>query len=89
MVAFEQLQQTSWNRILTVIKRLADLYAPNIVALDATRDNNMVEDIEREGYQVDPVRFTAQKKQTLIENVITELEAGRVTLSGVCKHTHQ
>lgn len=82
VVAFERLQQTSWNRIRTVIEQLADRYTPNIVALDATRDNKMVEDIEREGYQVDPIRFTAQKKQTLIENLITELETERVTLSG-------
>lgn len=36
-------------------------------------------DIERDGYQVDPIRFAVRKKQTLIENPITELETGRVS----------
>lgn len=80
VVAFERIQQTTWDRILTIIKRLADRYTPNIVALDATRDNKVVEDIEHEGYQVDPVRFTSQQKRTLIENLITELETGRVSI---------
>jgi len=80
VVAFKRIQQTTWDRILTVIQRLADRYTPNVVALDATRDNKVVEDIEREGYQVDPIRFTPQKKRTLIDNLITELETGRISI---------
>lgn len=80
VVAFERIQQTTWDRILTIIERLADHYSPNIVALDATRDNKVVEDIERGGYQVDPIRFTTQKKRTLIDNLITELETGRISI---------
>lgn len=80
VVAFERVQQTTWDRIQTIIERFADRYEPNIVALDGTRDNKIVEDIERAGYQVDPIRFTARTKQTLIENLVTELETGRVTI---------
>lgn len=76
VVASERVQQTTWDRIQTIIERLGDRYEPNIVALDGTRDNKIVEDIELAGYRVDPVRFTAQTKQTLIENLITELEVG-------------
>lgn len=80
VVAFERVQQTTWDRIQTIIERFADRYEPNTVALDGTRDNKIVEDIERAGYQVDPVRFSSRKKQTLIENLITELETGRITV---------
>jgi hypothetical protein len=80
MVASERVQQTTWDRIQTIIERVADRYEPNIVALDGTRDNKIVEDLECAGHQVDPIRFSAQKKQTLINNLITELETGRITI---------
>ena len=48
--------------------------------LVGTRDNKTVEDIERAEYQVDQIRFSSRKKQTLIENLITESETGRVTI---------
>lgn len=74
------LPMTTWDRTQTIIERFADRYEPNIVALDGTRDNKIVEDIERAGYQVDLIRFSSRKKQTLIENLITELETGRITV---------
>lgn len=36
--------------------------------------------MEDAGHGVDPVRFTAATKQTLIENLITDLESGRITI---------
>lgn len=51
-----------------------------MIALDATRDNKIVQDLEDGGYVVDPVRFSSANKRTLIENLITELEAGRITI---------
>ena len=43
VVAFERLQQAPWTRIETAVDRLARRYGPNRVALDAPRDNKIVE----------------------------------------------
>jgi phage FluMu gp28-like protein len=80
LVAFKRLQQTTWTRIQQTVERLADTYSPSAIALDATRDNKIVQDLEDGGYFVDPVRFSPANKRTLIENLITELEAGRITI---------
>jgi len=80
VVAFERLNQTTWSRIQTVVERVAAEYTPNTVSLDATRDNKIVQDLEDAGLDVDAVSFTASTKRTLIENLITRLEAGEVAL---------
>lgn len=80
IVAFKRLQQTTWTRIKQTVERFADTYTPSAIALDATRDNKIVEDLEDAGCFVDPIRFSSTNKRTLIENLITELEAGRITI---------
>ena len=80
VVALERLHQSPWMRIDSVIDRLAGRYTPSTPSLDATRDNKIVQDLEDAGHCVDPVRFTATTKQTLIENLITELETGSITI---------
>lgn len=80
VVAFDRLQQTTWTRIQDVIERVADNYAPNTVAVDATRDNKIVQDLEDAGVSVEPVSFSASTKRTLIENLITRLETGELTI---------
>jgi hypothetical protein len=81
VVAFERLRQTTWTRIQDVVERLADEYTPNKVALDATRDNKIVQDLRESVGSVDPVRFSASNKRTLIENLITMMEAREIVLS--------
>lgn len=81
LVAFDRLQQTTWTRIQNVIERLASMYTPNTVALDATRDNKIVQDLEDGGLNVDAVTFSGGSKRTLIENLITAQEAGELTIS--------
>ncbi|ERG89535.1 MAG: Terminase-like family [halophilic archaeon J07HX5] len=80
IVAFKRLQQATWTRIQQTVERFADTYTPNAIALDATRDNKIVQDLEDGGYFVDPVRFSPSNKRTLVENLITDLEAGRITI---------
>jgi hypothetical protein len=80
VVAFERLQQTTWTRIQSVVERLSEEYSPNQVALDATRDNKIVQDLEDAGLRVEPVTFTASTKRTIIENLITRLEAEEIVL---------
>lgn len=80
IVAFERLQQTTWTRIQRVVERLAEAYTPNRIALDATRDNKIVQDLSDSGLSVEPVTFSATTKRTLIENLITRLEETSITI---------
>jgi hypothetical protein len=80
VVAFERVQETTWSRIQEIIERVADRYEPCNIAVDRTRDNKIVEDIEMSGYQVEPIQFSSRKKQTLIENLVTMIETDRLTI---------
>ncbi|AGN01159.1 hypothetical protein L593_06050 [Salinarchaeum sp. Harcht-Bsk1] len=81
VVAFERLQQTTWSRIQQTIEQLAGRYDPATVALDASRDNKIVQDLADAGLATEPVRFTPAKKRTLVENLATALEIDELTLS--------
>jgi hypothetical protein len=80
LVAFDRLNETTWTRIQSRIERLADEYDPVHLAVDATRDNKIVQDLEATGLSVNAVNF-ASKKQVLVDNLTTRLEAGDLTLS--------
>ena len=80
LVAFDRVNQTTWNRIQSRIEDLAETYAPARLAVDATRDNKIVADLEAAGLQVEAVNFS-NKKEVLIDNLATRLEAGELTLS--------
>ena len=80
LVAFDRLNETTWHRIQQRIERLADEYSPNQVAVDATRDNKIVQDLEDGGLSVEAMNF-GRRKQVLIDNLATRLEAGEMTVS--------
>jgi len=80
LVDFDRLRNTTWHRIQNRIERAAEEYAPATVAVDATRDNAIVGDLEAAGVNVEAVNF-GSKKETLIDNLATRLEAGDLTLS--------
>jgi hypothetical protein len=80
LVAFDRLNETTWNRIQARIESLAETYAPARLAVDATRDNKIVQDLDQLGLRVDAVNFS-NKKEVLIDNLATRLEAGELTLS--------
>jgi hypothetical protein len=80
LVAFDRLRETTWHRIQQRVEHYAGRYTPNACAVDATRDNKIVSDLEESGVSVEPVSFSS-KKQVLIDNLATRLEAGELTLS--------
>lgn len=55
---------------------------PGVAYIDASRDNKVVEDLAREtrGTQVEPVKFTSQNKQDMVENLAARLEMNDVVL---------
>ena len=80
VVAFRRMNETTWTRIQNTVEQLAETYSPNTAAVDATRDNKIVQDLEDAGISVEPVSFSSSKKRTLIENLITRLETGEIIL---------
>jgi Terminase-like family. len=59
---------------------VADEFGQPPVAIDASRDNKLVSDLEREGLDIRPVKFTSGRKQTLVENLAAGMEAGEVVV---------
>jgi len=73
-------QDLSWGQIQRRVETLADELNHPPVAIDATRDNKLVADLEAVGVDIRPVTFSAQRKQALVENLAAGLEAGEVTI---------
>ena len=80
LVAFDRIRGVSWSRIQQRIEDAAERYHPGVVAVDATRDNKIVQDLDRGGVNIEPVNFSS-KKETLIENLAVALEKNELTLS--------
>jgi hypothetical protein len=70
----------TWPQIQRRIERVAAAHGDPPVAIDATRDNKLVADLETAGVVVRPVTFSAQRKQALVENLAAGIEAGEVTV---------
>jgi len=75
VVYFDRDQGESWPAIQREVESAADTY-PGVVSVDASRDNKLVADLERSGLRIEPVKFSASRKQELIENLIATVEAG-------------
>jgi len=69
----------SWPQIQRRVERVHGQYECP-VAIDATRDNKVVGDLETAGVDIRPVTFSAQRKQALVENLAAGIEAGEVTV---------
>lgn len=88
VAAFERLNMTSWDKIQRVVERVATAHSPNVIRLDATRDNKIVQDIEAAGFQVEPVRFSATTKRDMVENLAARLETVDITIPDMEKFDH-
>jgi len=70
----------TWGQVQRRIEAVAEAHGDCPVAVDATRDNKLVADLEAAGVDVRPVHFSAQRKQTLVENLAAGIEADEVTI---------
>lgn len=80
LVEFDRLNQTTWHRIQKRIEGIAETYSPSVVAVDATRDNKIVQDLKQSGVSAEPVNFSS-KKELLIDNLAVRLEGDEITLT--------
>ncbi len=78
VVQFDRAQHETWPEIQERVISVAESY-PGVVAVDASRDNKIVADLEAAGVDIEPVQFSPQRKQELIENLITAIENGELT----------
>jgi hypothetical protein len=78
IVQFDRNQGETWPEIQRAVKRISDRY-PGVVAIDASRDNKLVSDLEAAGVPIEPVKFSAQRKRDLIENLIAAVEGEELT----------
>lgn len=70
----------SWPTIQRRIETVAAAHGHPRVAIDATRDNKLVADLEASGLDVEPVKFSSRRKQDLVENLAAGIEHGEVTV---------
>jgi hypothetical protein len=70
----------TWPQVQSRVEQVHRQLGQPPVAVDATRDNKLVADLERAGVDVRPVTFSAQRKQSLIENLAAGLESGEVVV---------
>jgi len=88
VVAFERVQSVSWPQIQSLVESLASAYE-GVVNVDASRDNKIVSDLADEGVPVNPVTFSPKRKRELVENLVTRLENGEITLPDVPQLVHE
>jgi hypothetical protein len=88
LVHFDRVRGAGWPEIQRRIESVAEEYA-GTVYLDATRDNKIVADLEQAGVSVEPVNFGGGTKQDLIQNLITTVEQGELTLPNMDPLVHE
>lgn len=88
LVHFDRVRQVGWPEIQRRVERAVENY-PGPAALDATRDNAIVSNLEDAGVSVEPVEFTAKTKRELIENLVTAVENEELTLPDMDPLVHE
>ena len=81
LVAAFRRRSGSWSRMGELLLAHLEQY-PGTAYLDATRDNKVIEDLERQARDtiIEPVRFTAQNKADMVENLAARLETQDIVL---------
>jgi hypothetical protein len=88
VVYFDRAQGEAWPEIQRAVESVAEDY-PGLVSIDASRDNKLVADLERSGLRIEPVHFSSQRKQDLVENLIATVEAGDLSAPDIPALRHE
>lgn len=88
VIYFDRGQHEAWPTIQSDIESVAADY-PGTVAVDATRDNKIVADLDDAGLQVEPVKFSPKRKRQLIENLVTRVESGELRAPEIPQLRHE
>jgi hypothetical protein len=77
LVAFERMNETSWAQIQRLIESTHAEY-PGPVAVDASRENRLVVDLEQSRLPIEPAKFSLPRKTDLVESLAVALEQGEL-----------
>jgi hypothetical protein len=88
VVYFDRSQHETWPQIQAEVEDVAARY-PGVVAVDASRDNKIVSDLETAGLHIEPVQFSATRKRGLIEDLVARIEAGDLTAPELPQLRHE
>lgn len=88
LVHFDRVRGVGWPEIQRRVERAADEYG-GVAYLDATRDNKIVADLQEAGVTVEPVSFGGGTKQDLMQDLITTIEQGELTLPDMDPLVHE
>lgn len=86
LAGYRRVRQTSWSVIEAAIEAVADRRQPHTIYIDATRDNALIEGLERKGYRIEPVTFGAKMKRELVDNLAVRVEKGDLILPATEPH---
>lgn len=75
---YKRAQNEAWSDIQDHLEAVHEEY-PGLVVPDATRDNKIIADLWHAGVDLEPTKFSPQRKVELIENLITAVETGRLS----------
>ena len=79
LVYLKRSQNESWRDVQAHLEAVHDRY-PGVLVPDATRDNKIIADLWNAGVNLEPVKFSPQEKRALIEDLITAVETGEITV---------
>jgi hypothetical protein len=88
LVHFDRARRQGWPQIQRRVESAAEQYGGRVY-LDATRDNKIVADLEAAGVPVEPVSFGGGTQQQLIEDLVTTVEQGGLTLPDMDPLVHE
>lgn len=80
VVAFERINQRDWNLIKAKIEACARRYNTCLTRIDASgMESPIIEDLRRQGIEVDGFVYTASSKKQLIENLILLVDQQKIS----------
>lgn len=82
-VGFLRDRGGTWGVLRSKMEGYLENFAPGTVYIDASRDNAVIEELDRNvPHRVEPVKFGGGKKKDLIENLAARLETGDIHIPG-------
>ena len=85
---FERFNQISWERQISAIQRVAGMFPNSLIRVDATGVGDPIyERLRKLGLRIEPIKFTNQSKEALIDDLAMTLEHEQIRLLDIPEQT--
>lgn len=74
VVYFDRFKDLDWNIQKNRVKEVCNKFGKGRIIMDSTNRESLVEDLRRDGYQVEGMHYSASLKRELIHNLQIKLE---------------